>query len=44
MNARYQHGVGRVGSMDGTTGTSVAAMGFNKGLDRDEDGTACEAS
>ncbi len=55
VNAKYPHGVGRVGAMDRTTGTPVTnfkrsnalyrtAISFNKGLDRDKDGIACEAS
>jgi len=53
VNARYPHGVGRVGARDKTTGVPVTnfrrsnrlyriAMRYNKGLDRDKDGIACE--
>jgi hypothetical protein len=54
VNAKYPHGVGRVGAHDKTTGVRVTtfrrsnalykiAMSNNKGLDRDKDGIACEA-
>jgi hypothetical protein len=53
VNKRYPHGVGRVGARDKTSGTPVAtfrrsnllyrtAMRYNRGLDRDKDGIACE--
>jgi len=53
VNARYPHGVGRYGAHDKTTGVPVTnfkhstalyktAMHYNKGLDRDRDGIACE--
>jgi hypothetical protein len=53
VNARYAHGVGKVGAHDKTSGDPVTnfkrsnalyktAMSFNKGLDRDKDGIACE--
>jgi hypothetical protein len=53
VNARYPHGVGRYGAHDHTTGVPVTnfkhstrlyktAMHYNKGLDRDKDGIACE--
>jgi hypothetical protein len=53
VNKRYPHGVGRVGARDKTSGIPVAnfkrsnflyrtAMGYNRGLDRDKDGLACE--
>jgi hypothetical protein len=53
VNARYPHGVGKVGAHDHTTGDPVAnfkrsnklyalAMSQNRGLDRDKDGIACE--
>jgi hypothetical protein len=53
VNRRYPHGVGRYGAHDKTTGVPVTnfkhstrlyktAMGYNKGLDRDKDGIACE--
>ena len=52
-NAKYPHGVGRVGARDKTSGTPVTtfrrdtalyntAMRANGGLDRDKDGIACE--
>ena len=53
VNKRYPHGVGRVGAHDKTRGTPVTnfkrstflyriAMRYNRGLDRDRDGIACE--
>jgi Excalibur calcium-binding domain len=53
VNARYPHGVGKVGAHDKTVGVPVTnfkrstrlyrlAIGYNKGLDRDHDGIACE--
>jgi hypothetical protein len=53
VNKRYPHGVGRVGAHDKTSGTPVTAfkrstylyrtaMRYNRGLDRDKDGIACE--
>jgi hypothetical protein len=53
VNHRYRHGVGRVGAHDKTSGTPVTnferstflyrtAMRYNRGLDRDKDGIACE--
>jgi hypothetical protein len=53
VNTRYPHGVGRVGAHDKTSGTPVTnfkhstflyrtAMRYNRGLDRDKDGIACE--
>ena len=53
VNKRYPHGVGRVGARDKTSGTPVTnfkrsnflyktAMRYNRGLDRDKDGIACE--
>jgi hypothetical protein len=53
VNARYHHGVGKAGARDHTSGTPVTnfkrsnalyatANSFNKGLDRDKDGIACE--
>lgn len=55
VNHRYPHGVGRYGAHDKTTGVPVTnfkhstrhyktAMHYNKGLDRDKDGIACEKS
>jgi hypothetical protein len=53
LNKKYPHGVGRVGARDKTSGTPVTtfkrstliyrrAMSYNRGLDRDKDGIACE--
>jgi hypothetical protein len=53
LNARYHHGVGKVGARDHTSETPVTtfkrsnliyatAMTHNRGLDRDKDGIACE--
>ena len=53
FNARYPHGLGRVGARDRTTGVLVRkftrsnrlyrlAMMYNTGLDSDRDGIACE--
>jgi Excalibur calcium-binding domain len=53
VNKRYPHGVGRLGAHDKTSGTPVTtfkrstylyrtAMRYNRGLDRDKDGIACE--
>jgi hypothetical protein len=53
VNARYRHGVGRNNAHDATSGTPVTnfkhstklynvAMSYNRGLDRDKDGIACE--
>ena len=49
LNAKYAHGVGRVGARDKTTGTPVTTFKrsnslytANKGRDRDKDGIACE--
>jgi hypothetical protein len=53
VNKSYSHGVGKVGARDKTSGTPVTnfkrsnflyktAMRYNKGLDRDKDGIACE--
>ena len=52
-NKLYPHGVGRLKAVDKTSGEPVTnfkrstalylrAMSFNKGLDRDKDGIACE--
>jgi hypothetical protein len=54
LDAKYPHGVGRPGARDRTTGRRVTnfrrdgkvyalAVKWNKGLDRDRDGIACEA-
>ena len=53
VNKRYPHGVGRVGAHDKTSGEPVTnfrrsnllyrtPMRYNRGLDRDRDGIACE--
>jgi hypothetical protein len=53
VNKRYPHGVGKVGARDKTSGTPVTtfkrstflyrtAMRYNRALDRDKDGIACE--
>lgn len=53
LNKKYRHGVGKVNARDKTSGTPVTtfkrsntlykrAMSYNKGLDRDKDGIACE--
>jgi hypothetical protein len=55
LNAKYRHGVGKVGAHDKTSGTPVTnfkrsnklyalAMKWNRGLDRDHDGIACESA
>ena len=53
LNKRYPHGLGKLGARDHTSGTPVTnfkrstklyklAMSYNRGLDRDKDGIACE--
>jgi hypothetical protein len=53
LNRRYPHGLGRRLAVDKTSGTPVRnfyrstrlylrAMSYNRGLDRDKDGIACE--
>jgi Excalibur calcium-binding domain len=53
VNARFHHGLGKVGAHDKTSGEPVTnfyrstrlyrvAMSYNRGLDRDKDGIACE--
>jgi hypothetical protein len=53
LNKRYPHGLGRLGARDQTSATPVTnfkrstklyklAMSYNRGLDRDKDGIACE--
>jgi Excalibur calcium-binding domain len=53
LNKKYPHGLGRANARDKTSGTPVTtfkrstrlykiAMSYNKGLDRDKDGIACE--
>ncbi len=53
LHKKYPHGVGRTNAKDHTSGRPVTtfkksdslyneAMKYNKGLDRDKDGIACE--
>lgn len=53
LNAKYPHGLGKLNARDKTSGDPVTtfkrstrlyniANGYNKGLDRDDDGIACE--
>jgi Excalibur calcium-binding domain len=49
LNAKYPHGVGRVGARDKTSGVPVTNFKrsnrlyrLNEGRDRDKDGIACE--
>jgi hypothetical protein len=53
VHTRYPHGVGKLFARDRTSGTPVTnfkqstrlyniAMRYNRGLDRDKDGIACE--
>ena len=53
LNKKYPHGVGRSDAVDKTSGVPVTnfhrstklynqAMSYNRGLDRDRDGIACE--
>lgn len=53
LNKKYPHGVGKLHARDKTSGDPVTtftrsttlynrAMSYNKGLDRDKDGIACE--
>jgi hypothetical protein len=53
LNKRYWHGIGRTNAHDKTSGAPVTtfrrsnrlyrlALSYNKGLDRDKDGIACE--
>jgi Excalibur calcium-binding domain len=53
LNKTYPHGLGKAGARDKTSGVPVTtfkrstrlyrlAMSYNKGLDRDKDGIACE--
>ena len=54
MNKTYPHGVGRANARDKTSGSPPVtafrrsnrlyrlAMSYNRGLDRDKDGIACE--
>jgi Excalibur calcium-binding domain len=54
LNKKYPHGLGKAGARDKTSGTPVTnfkrstklykkAISFNRGLDRDKDGIACES-
>ena len=53
VNKRYPHGIGKLKAKDKTSGVPVTtfkrstrlynlASSYNKGLDRDKDGIACE--
>jgi hypothetical protein len=53
VHTKYRHGVGKYGAHDRTSGVPVTnffhstriyniAMKYNRGLDRDKDGIACE--
>ena len=53
LNKKYPHGLGKKGARDRTSGDAVTnfyrstklynlAMSYNRGLDRDKDGVACE--
>jgi Excalibur calcium-binding domain len=53
LNSKYRHGLGKRFAVDKTSGTPVTnfkrstllyrrAMSYNRGLDRDRDGIACE--
>jgi Excalibur calcium-binding domain len=53
LNGKYLHGVGKLTARDRTSGVPVTtfkrsnalyskAMSYNRGLDRDRDGIACE--
>lgn len=55
VNKRYPHGIGKVGARDHSAGTPVTtfkrsnslyrlATSYNRGLDRDHDGIACESA
>ena len=56
LNKKYPHGLGRAKAHDHTTGTPPVttffrsdrfyriAMSYNRGLDRDHDGIACESA
>jgi Excalibur calcium-binding domain len=55
LNKKYHHGIGRAKARDHTSGKPVTnffrsdrlyriAMSYNKGLDRDKDGIACESA
>jgi hypothetical protein len=53
LNKKYPHGIGKAKARDRTSGDPVTnfrrstklydlAMSYNRGLDRDKDGVACE--
>jgi Excalibur calcium-binding domain len=54
LNKKYPHGIGKLGARDRTSGDDPVtnfkrstrlyrlAMSYNRGLDRDKDGIACE--
>ena len=54
LNKKYPHGIGKLRARDHTSGTQPVtnfkrstrlynlAMSYNRGLDRDKDGIACE--
>jgi hypothetical protein len=53
LNKKYRHGIGRAHARDRSSGVHVStffrsdrlyriAMSYNRGLDRDKDGIACE--
>jgi hypothetical protein len=55
LNKKYPHGIGKAHARDHTSGTRVTtfvrsdrlyriAMSYNRGLDRDKDGIACESA
>jgi hypothetical protein len=55
LNKKYRHGIGRARARDRTSGKPVTnffrsdrlyriAMSYNRGLDRDHDGIACESA
>ncbi len=55
LNKKYPHGIGRAHARDRTSGRPVTnftrsdrlyriAMSYNRGLDRDKDGIACETA
>ncbi len=55
LNKKYRHGIGKARARDHTAGRPVTnfthsdrlyriAMSYNRGLDRDHDGIACESA
>jgi len=55
LNKKYHHGIGKAHARDHTAGKPVTnflrsdrlyriAMSYNRGLDRDKDGIACESA